>query len=84
MQIESNGRNELTIIGNIKSIEDSIDIKNGHQRSSKGRCKKYTIENKRLLFNDIDRYWPPDETGKPRQNPHFLGCRRPSPLSASR
>jgi hypothetical protein len=27
MQIESNGRNELTIIGNIKSIEDSIDIK---------------------------------------------------------
>ena len=28
MQIESNGRNELTIIGNIKSIEDSIDIKN--------------------------------------------------------
>jgi len=28
MQIESNGRNELTIIGNIKSIEDSMVIKN--------------------------------------------------------
>lgn len=28
MHIESNGRNELVIIGNIKSIEDSMDIKN--------------------------------------------------------
>jgi len=27
MQIEHNGSNELTIVGNIKSIEDSIDIK---------------------------------------------------------
>jgi hypothetical protein len=27
MQIERNGSNELTIVGNIKSIEDSIDIK---------------------------------------------------------
>ena len=28
MQIENNGSSELTIIGNIKSIEDSIEIKN--------------------------------------------------------
>jgi hypothetical protein len=28
MQIESSGSNELTITGNIKSIEDSMEIKN--------------------------------------------------------
>jgi hypothetical protein len=28
MQIEQKGRNELSIVGNIKSIEDGIEIKN--------------------------------------------------------
>ncbi len=31
MQIQSNGRNELTITGNIKSIEDSSEIKKALQ-----------------------------------------------------
>jgi hypothetical protein len=43
MQIESNGENELTIIGNIKSIEDSLEIKNAINALQKNGAKNILL-----------------------------------------